>query len=682
MQDQRQQLIDRINQSQYVLVTVSKNPSVDQLAAAIGLTLIINKLNKHGTAVFSGAIPDTLDFLRPEDTLEKNTDSLRDFIIALDKSKADKLRYKVEDQMVRIFITPYRTSISEKDLNYQQGDFNVDMVIALGVHSQTDIDEAIQSQGSIMHDATVTSIALDEGNELGSINWTDTSVSSLCEMITNFAGQLGQDLIDGQIATSLLTGIVATTERFSNNRTTPHTMTTSALLMSSGANQQLIASELSAGKNLTSELNVVDSTGAEDMVSDDHKEPKTIEISHDLLAAPGEKEQSAVETPEQNEDQQPEIASPPAQPDTTNTKAPEEEHDVAADSASPSSNPSDLSPESGATMPPKAADDTSESSDFSDKLLDSQLLNPAEGKDDDKSHHAANGGHIMTHKELVLPPPAPSTDDAPGDPTPAPGVVINEPMSASLGPTEEATASGEGKVFVSAVDDPQSQPDLVPVQPLEAAHDNTADNSTSPGDTAHSSAVEDTHAEYMSLEHEPEEAVLPPLDLPSFEPLNSEPPEKPFWQSPQAAKPAVPVTQSPPQPTAATPLVTDVFRPTAEQKPALPPVKPTSAVLSSPSSPGGAEPSPEESISSDTSVGAAGALDSARNAVASALEGAVPTVPPSAESQPYQPASPADQDTTPQAVVYTPPPQPQHHAAPVGSVGTSPPASPPPIFPA
>ena len=107
MDEQKQKLIERIHQAQNILVTVSTNPTVDQLAAAIGLTLLLNKLDKHGTAVFSGQVPSTIEFLKPEDTLEKNTDSLRDFIIALDKSKADKLRYKVEDQVVRIFITPY-----------------------------------------------------------------------------------------------------------------------------------------------------------------------------------------------------------------------------------------------------------------------------------------------------------------------------------------------------------------------------------------------------------------------------------------------------------------------------------------------------------------------------------------------------------------------------------------------
>src|SRR5665647_2519042 len=158
MQDQQKQLVAKLREAQNVLVTVSKNPSVDQLSAAIGLTLALNKLDKHATAVFSGQVPSTIEFLKPEETLEKNTDSLRDFIIALDKSKADKLRYKVEDKTVRIFITPFKASISENDLEFSQGDFNVDVVIALGAHEQQELDHAITEHGRILHDAIVVSI--------------------------------------------------------------------------------------------------------------------------------------------------------------------------------------------------------------------------------------------------------------------------------------------------------------------------------------------------------------------------------------------------------------------------------------------------------------------------------------------------------------------------------------------
>ncbi|HUS25794.1 MAG TPA: hypothetical protein VMY99_00405 [Nevskiaceae bacterium] len=246
MDDQKQQIAERLKQANNILVTVSSNPSVDQLAACIGLTIACNKMNKHATAVFSGAVPSTIEFLQPEKTLEKNTDSLRDFIIALDKSKADKLRYKVEDKVVKIFITPYRTSINEKDLQFSQGDFNVDVVVALGVHEQGDLDQAITAHGRILHDATIATINVKPGGELGTMNWLDPKASSLSELAVELLDTTGQKLMDNQIATAFLTGIVAETDRFSNEKTTPQTMSISAELMSAGANQQLVATKLEA----------------------------------------------------------------------------------------------------------------------------------------------------------------------------------------------------------------------------------------------------------------------------------------------------------------------------------------------------------------------------------------------------------------------------------------------------
>ena len=244
MDSAKAQLADKLKSANNVLVTVSRDPSVDQLAACLGLTLLLNKLNKHAAAVFSGQVPSTIEFLKPDETLEKTTDSLRDFIIALDKSKADKLRYKVEDNVVRIFITPYRTSISEKDFDFSQGDFNVEVVVALGVQRQEDLDEAITAHGRILHDATVASLNIAADGGLGSIAWHDPQASSLSELVTELAQTLGDKLIDNQIATALLTGIVSETNRFSNDKTSSQTMSASAALMAAGANQQLVATEL------------------------------------------------------------------------------------------------------------------------------------------------------------------------------------------------------------------------------------------------------------------------------------------------------------------------------------------------------------------------------------------------------------------------------------------------------
>lgn len=243
-QQPKTQLIDRIKTATNVLVTVSANPSVDQLAGCIGLTLLLNKMGKHATAVFSGQVPDTIEFLQPEKTLETTTDSLRDFIISLDKSKADKLRYKVEDAVVKIFITPYRNKISEEDLEFGQGDFNVDVVVALGVHKREDLDQAITAHGRILHDATVISLNNMAGPDLGTINWVNAASSSLCEMLVDIAQTLAPDGLDSQMATALLTGIVAETERFSNEKAHPQTMTLAGKLMAAGASSQLVVSKL------------------------------------------------------------------------------------------------------------------------------------------------------------------------------------------------------------------------------------------------------------------------------------------------------------------------------------------------------------------------------------------------------------------------------------------------------
>lgn len=260
-QTAKQQAVEKLKQATNVLVTISKNPSVDELSAALGFTLLLSKLDKHATAVFSGEIPPAINFLEPNKTFEKNVNGLRDFIIALDKDKADKLRYKVENDVVRIFITPYRTALTKDDLRFEEGDYNVDAVVALGVGVREDLDNAIKAHGRILHDAAVIAVnAGPKSSNLGSIDWQDPSASSLCEMLVSISESFGSGLLDAQIATAFLTGIVAATERFSNNLTSPKVMTMAAQLMAAGANQQLIASNLN-----------LDSTKAKDLLNNSPK---------------------------------------------------------------------------------------------------------------------------------------------------------------------------------------------------------------------------------------------------------------------------------------------------------------------------------------------------------------------------------------------------------------------------
>ena len=274
----KKQIIESIKDKKNILVTVSNNPSVDELAAALGLTIFLNKLDKHATAIASGNIPSALDFLDPGKTFEATADSLRDFIIALDKEKADHLRYKLEGDVVKIFITPYQTTITQGDLEFSQGDYNVEMVIALNVASREELDKALSAHGKILHDAVVATITTGSlKSSLGTLDWHEDAATGVSEMVTEIAQELktAKADIDEQIATSFLTGIVASTDRFSNELTSSKVMTMSAELMASGANQQLIAAQLQdkASKEVTNDSSEQTSVEQQDEVKDKPIEP-------------------------------------------------------------------------------------------------------------------------------------------------------------------------------------------------------------------------------------------------------------------------------------------------------------------------------------------------------------------------------------------------------------------------
>ena len=239
-----ERIVGKVNDAENVLVALSDNPSVDEMAAAIGLTMVLDSIGKHATAIYSGKTPNVLEFLNPQETFETNTNSLQDFIIALNKEKADHLRYKVDGEFVKVYITPYRTTISEDDLEFSRGDFNVDLVIALNVAAATDLDGALREHGRIMHDASAINITTGAPGKFGEVEWIDAEASSISEMVTNLATRLTKDL-DKAAATALMTGLVAATDRFSNEKTTPAAMVLAAKLMGAGADQQLIAENVS-----------------------------------------------------------------------------------------------------------------------------------------------------------------------------------------------------------------------------------------------------------------------------------------------------------------------------------------------------------------------------------------------------------------------------------------------------
>lgn len=239
-----EKVAEKIQRGANILIALSKDPNLDEMSAAIALAIVLDQQKKHVTAIYSGKTPNALEFLKPEKTFEKDTSSLQDFIIALNKSKADHLTYKLDGDYVKIYITPYKGQVKKEDLEYSYGDYNVDLVIVFNVNAGTEIDSALSEYGRIMHDASAINITSGLPGRFADLEWSDPEKSSVCEMVYDLLKELEITELSQEVATALLTGILSATERFSNNRTKPTTMAVASKLMEAGADQQLISANI------------------------------------------------------------------------------------------------------------------------------------------------------------------------------------------------------------------------------------------------------------------------------------------------------------------------------------------------------------------------------------------------------------------------------------------------------
>lgn len=268
------EVLNKLNEAHNVLVALSANPNVDEMCAAIGLSMALDRAGKRATAIYSGATPNALEFLRPEEKFDATADILQDFVIALSKDKADHLRYKLDGDFVKIFITPYKTKLDAEDLEFSYGDYNIDLVLALDVANGTDLDAALREHGRIMHDAVIVNMTTGNPGKFGDIQWSDKRASSVSEMAARLLYELGGNIVENEEATALLTGIIAATNRFSKANTTADTMEVASKLMMSGADQQLIA------QNITMEMNN-EVLGSLDVPDGEAADATALKIEHD-----------------------------------------------------------------------------------------------------------------------------------------------------------------------------------------------------------------------------------------------------------------------------------------------------------------------------------------------------------------------------------------------------------------
>jgi bifunctional oligoribonuclease and PAP phosphatase NrnA len=248
----KQQAVDLIKRSQRILV-VPGHPDGDSVGSALACLIVLTKLGKEASVALIEPVSHQYRFLPRVTDITQDVNGVRDFIITLDNPsvETDKLSYNFDDGKLNIIITPKRGRYQSDDVTVRQGAFKYDLVITLDAPHVGMLGEIHERYPTLFQEVPVVNIDHHASNaNFGAVNLVDLSATSTAEILIGVIESLGVDLIDADVATALLTGIIADTGSFQNANTTPKSLTVAAQLVGLGARRQEIIKQLFKTKSL------------------------------------------------------------------------------------------------------------------------------------------------------------------------------------------------------------------------------------------------------------------------------------------------------------------------------------------------------------------------------------------------------------------------------------------------
>lgn len=246
----KQLIVDKIRGSQNVLILSHVNPDGDAISSILALHHTLNKLGKNTTLAAPGKKNELHQFLPGYELVKDNIDSTKEFIISLntDSTKAPhKVKYQTENDKIHLIITPSEGNFSASDVSLQEGGHKFDLIITTDTPRFQRLDNIYQENTELFSDTPIINIDHHTDNEnFGEINFVDDRSSSSCEIIISIIESLSTDqpLLDKDIATCILTGILSDTASFQNPNTTSKSLTVAAQMIAAGADHQLIIKNL------------------------------------------------------------------------------------------------------------------------------------------------------------------------------------------------------------------------------------------------------------------------------------------------------------------------------------------------------------------------------------------------------------------------------------------------------
>jgi len=249
-----QQIFERIKKAQNILITFNNQWNGDAIASALALFLFIKKLDKQVEVIAEKTEQgDLFNFLPHYETIGKTLENLRKFIITLDttNSEVGKVKYRSEKNFLEFIIYPKSGFFAHENIKSKSGEFKYDLIITVDTPDLETLGKIYEKDTEFFYQVPIINIDHHSNNEeYGQVNKIELTAIATSEIIFNLFNEYSKDLIDDNIATCLLTGIISKTKNYKTQNITPQALSISSELITMGARREQIVAKLYRSRTL------------------------------------------------------------------------------------------------------------------------------------------------------------------------------------------------------------------------------------------------------------------------------------------------------------------------------------------------------------------------------------------------------------------------------------------------
>ena len=207
-----QQIFNQIEKSSNILIIFSSHQGEDALSSALALFLFLKKANYKVDIVGEKTKKiGSFSFLPEYSAISENLYNLRRFIVSVDisQAKVSQIKYSVDNNKLNFIISPLDGWFKPKDVSSRADQFKYDLIITIGVSELESLGEIYDKNIEFFYKTTIVNIDNQANNEsFGQINFIDLNAASRAEIIFYLLKNKKEELIDEDIATCLLSGII------------------------------------------------------------------------------------------------------------------------------------------------------------------------------------------------------------------------------------------------------------------------------------------------------------------------------------------------------------------------------------------------------------------------------------------------------------------------------------------